>query len=280
VPEAIDELDPLQRGSLIHDVQFEVFERLRAGKLLPVTPKRLDQARKILDSVIENVAADYYDDLAPAIDRVWEDGIAAIRADLREWLQRASVDESGYVPWHFEMSFGLAHRNERRQADPQSVPDAVELDYGIQLRGSIDLVERHPSGLVRVTDHKSGRTNGKAGQIVAGGSSLQPVLYALVAEKLFGDKAKVECGRLYFCTSAGGFSELVVPIDAEARATAAAVAETIGDAITRPFLPAAPADGECQRCDFLAVCGPYEEQRTKRKPRGSLEPLLTLREMP
>ena len=30
VAEAIDELDPLQRGSLIHDVQFELFERLRA----------------------------------------------------------------------------------------------------------------------------------------------------------------------------------------------------------------------------------------------------------
>ena len=29
VPEAIDELDPLQRGSLIHDIQFRLFERLR-----------------------------------------------------------------------------------------------------------------------------------------------------------------------------------------------------------------------------------------------------------
>ena len=175
VPEAIDELDPLQRGSLIHDIQFELFERLRAGNLLPVRPKHLDQAREILDIVIEEAAARYYDDLAPAIDRIWEDGIAAIRADLREWLRRASEDESGYVPWHFEMSFGLEHRNERRTADPQSVPGAVDLDCGIQLRGSIDLVERHPSGLVRVTDHKTGKAQGNAGQLVAGGTSLQPV---------------------------------------------------------------------------------------------------------
>ena len=163
--------------------------------------------------MIEEVAARYYDDLAPAIDRIWEDGIAAIRADLREWLRRASEDESGYVPWHFELSFGLEHRNERRTADPQSVPGAVDLDCGIQLRGSIDLVERHPSGLVRVTDHKTGKAQGKAGQLVAGGTSLQPVLYALAAEKLFGANAKVECGRLYFCTSAGGFTEHIVPLD-------------------------------------------------------------------
>ena len=49
---------------------------------------------------------------------------------------------------------------------------------------------------------------------MAGGTSLQPVLYALAAEKLFGATAKVESGRLYFCTSAGGFTEHIVPLDA------------------------------------------------------------------
>jgi hypothetical protein len=69
---------------------------------------------------------------------VWQNGVAAIRADLREWLRRASEDDSGYVPRHFELSFGLAHHFENRQADPRSVADTVELDCGIKLRGSID----------------------------------------------------------------------------------------------------------------------------------------------
>jgi CRISPR/Cas system-associated exonuclease Cas4 (RecB family) len=281
VPEAIDELDPLQRGSLIHDIQFRLFESLRERKLLPVRPQNLNQAWEILDAVIREVAARYYDDLAPAIDRVWEDGIAAIRADLREWLRLASEDKSGYVPWHFELSFGLAQRNERRQADPESVPSAVDLDCGIQLRGSIDLVESHPSGTARVTDHKSGRPEGKPGQVVAGGTSLQPVLYALAAEKIFGAKTKIECSRLYFCTSAGGFTEHVVLLDQSARNAALMVAETITDAVGRPFLPAAPTDGECQWCNYRAVCGPDEERRTARKPKeGSLEPLLSLRGLP
>jgi ATP-dependent helicase/DNAse subunit B len=42
VPEVIDELDPLQRGSLIHDVQFEMFARLKEENLLPVRPNNLD----------------------------------------------------------------------------------------------------------------------------------------------------------------------------------------------------------------------------------------------
>lgn len=50
-------------------------------------------------------------------------------------------------PWRFELSFGPEHRSERRQADPHSVSGAVDLDCGIQLRGSSDLIERQPSGL-------------------------------------------------------------------------------------------------------------------------------------
>src|SRR5262249_62181174 len=118
-----------------------------------------------------------------------------IRADLREWLRRASEDDSGYVPRHFELSFGLEHRPERRQADPQSVPGAVDLDCGIQLRGSIDLVERHPSGTIRVTDHKTGKVDANSGQMIDGGKSLQPILYTLVAEKLFAGQARVSSGH-------------------------------------------------------------------------------------
>jgi ATP-dependent helicase/nuclease subunit B len=280
VPEAIDELDPLQRGSLIHDVQFELFARLREENLLPVRPNNLDRARRTLDAVTVEIAARYRDDLAPAIDRVWEDGIAAIRADLREWLRRASEDNSGYVPWHFELSFGLEHRPERRQADPHSVPAAVNLDCGIALRGSIDLVERHASGLVRVTDHKTGKANARRGQLIDGGKSLQPLLYALAAEKLFAGQAKVTSGRLYFCTSTGGFAEQAVLLDERARDAAVQVAEAIGEAIARPFLPAAPDKGQCGFCDYRVVCGPYEERRAARKPEGNLELLLMLRASP
>lgn len=278
--EAIDELDPLQRGVLIHEIQFALFERLRADNLLPVRPASLDRARAALDAIVEETATRYYDKLAPAIDRIWEDGIASIRSDMREWLRLASEDESGYIPLHFEMSFGLGRRGKSRQADPHSVADQVSLDCGIRLRGSIDLVEHHPSGHLRVTDHKTGKADGKPGQIVVGGKTLQPVLYALAAEKLLGEKGRVECGRLYFCTSVGGFAEHVVPLEEQARHAADEIATAIGEAISRPFLPAAPDSRECDRCDYHVICGPYEEQRTARKPEENLEALLNLRGLP
>ena len=235
----------------------------------------------MLDEVIGEVARQFYSDLAPAIDRVWDDGIDSIRVDLREWLRRASEDDSGYVPWRFELSFGLADSGaQRRQADPHSTPKPVDLDCGIQLRGSIDLVERHSSGHIRISDHKTGKADGEDGQIIAGGKSLQPALYALVAEKLFRGELKVDCGRLYFCTSTGGFSEITVPLDRQTRSSIAQVAEIIGEALDKPFLPAAPAERQCAWCDYQPVCGPYEELRTRRKPKRQLAPLLKLRDMP
>jgi ATP-dependent helicase/nuclease subunit B len=114
---------------------------------------------------------------------------------------------------------------------------------------------------------------------MAGGTVLQPLLYPLAAERLIGAKAKVESGRLYFCTSAGGFAELVVPLDDRARAAAMQLAETIGEALDASFLPAAPGEGECAFCDYRPVCGPHEERRILRK-KPVLDALRSLREMP
>ena len=272
---ARDEMDALSRGSLIHDTQFALYGRLQALDLLPIEESNLEPVQAVLDEALDTVAAEYRERFRPGIDRVWQDGIAAIRADLREWLRRESVDSSGFAPWRFELAFGLRRSTER---DPNSVADPIELDCGIKLRGAIDLIERHAEGRVRVTDHKTGKNRTNRGQIIGGGSSLQPLLYALAAERLFPE-ATVETGRLYFCTSRGGFSEQSVALNDYSRASATTLADTLREALHTPFLPAAPAPRRCAWCDYRVVCGPYEEMRTQRKPRDRIEPLLRLRSM-
>ncbi len=44
-PEAIEEMDPLQRGSLVHEALYELNAALRAEGLLPITPATLEPAR-------------------------------------------------------------------------------------------------------------------------------------------------------------------------------------------------------------------------------------------
>lgn len=275
-PVALEALDPLTRGSLFHDVQFEVLTRLRAEAQLPVRPGNLDRALAAVDEALGVVAERYRDELAPAIPRVWDDALGGLRTELREWLRREADRADGYVPERFELSFGLAERG-REHADPASVADAVALPGGLSLRGAIDLVERHPDGHLRVTDHKTGRVRVKEGVVVGGGEHLQPVLYALACEALLG--APVHEGRLYYCTSDGTFAERRVAIDAAARAAAGTVIGIVGRALEQGFFPAAPNKGACRYCDFQVVCGAHEEARTARKRYEPLDELLTLRRL-
>jgi CRISPR/Cas system-associated exonuclease Cas4 (RecB family) len=187
------------------------------------------------------------------------------------------------VPHRFELSFGLAGpdtggRKARTTADADSVPEPVTILDRARLRGSIDLLERRADGALRVTDHKTGKARTPPGVVINGGQSLQPALYALVAEAHL--RAKVESGRLYYCTADGDFTERVIPLDETSREYAGRAIDLVAGAIEEGFLPAAPREGACLWCDYRAVCGPNEERRAARKPADRLTPLLGLRSLP
>src|SRR5580704_589870 len=274
-PEAIETLDPLTRGSIFADVQYEILSALRELDVLPVTPEDLDDASGLLDEKLDEVAAERHDELAPAIERVWLDGIESIRADLREWLRRAAEDSEHWRPEWFELGFGLS---DRAKADPHSSPDPVVIEGGLSLRGSIDLLERDPAGRIRVTDHKTGKVRAEKHFVIGGGKTLQPVLYALAAESVLNEK--ISAGRLYYCTATGGYEERVVEINDDARKAARDFVAIVKESLETGFLPAAPDDRECDWCDYKRVCGPYEERRSRIKPKARLNSLTRLREMP
>jgi ATP-dependent helicase/nuclease subunit B len=271
----LEQMDPLTRGALFHEVQFELFRKLKASNLLPIVSDSLPKTLDIADHVLDRVAARFEDDLAPAIPRVWKSEVEGVRTDLRGWIQQVAA-QSEWLPLHFEFGFGLALDEHR---DPQSTKEEAVILDGIRLRGSIDLVERHMQrNTLRVTDHKTGRALLNRPQHVGGGAILQPLLYALAAEKLL--EQTVECGSLYFCTQRGDFSEMSISLDAQSRERLSRVLETIGESIQQGFLPAAPQTGACALCDYRPVCGPYEETRARRKQRDRLDPLIAIRNLP
>jgi ATP-dependent helicase/nuclease subunit B len=271
-PIGIEALDPLQRGSLVHQVQFELLTRLqeesaqavRAGRpaLLPVRPDNEDTALAILDEVLDKVASDFEDRLVPAIERVWIDGIELIRQDLRQWLHRESLDPSPFEPYRFELSFGLPPDPDR---DAHSVSDPVDLGVGLRLRGAIDLIERTPEGVMRVTDHKTGRYRAKRNAVIQGGELLQPVLYGLAAQQLFPD-SHVQSGRLYYCTADGEYRTHEVEINEHTTGGARVLSDVLGQAYRAGAFQALPRKGACDWCDYRTVCGPDEERRVRRKP--------------
>ena len=275
-PAPIELIDPLTRGSLFHETQFEVLTSLKSKGLLPLQPESLDEAFELVDVSLDRLASELEDQLAPAIPRVWQDGINSIRADLREWLRRSSTSDQ-WVPEKFELSFGLSDRGPRN-SDPASIKEPVEVIGDLKLRGSIDLVEQAANGNYRVTDHKTGKARAAKGTVVGGGKYLQPLLYALACNKLLS--MRVESGRLYYCTADGGYEERIVSLNDENIQVITTVLIAVRQALADGFLPAAPEDGACAWCDFLAVCGGLEEIRTRRKPADKLVQLKVVRGLP
>lgn len=272
-PEPLVRMDPLTRGSLFHKAQAEFFRAMDARGALPIKEAGIADAVRTLDRVLDEVAAAYEEQLAPAIDRVWRDEIGEIRRDLGIWVRKLA-DERAWVPTYFELAFGLSDEGR----DPRSLPAAVRLDDRFELHGSIDLVEHRPDlDLLRVTDHKTGKNRSNADLVVGGGGTLQPVLYSAMVEAALGKR--VAEGRLFYCTTAGGFGEHRIEINDYTRAQGLQVLQIVDRAVERGFLVAAPNRGACSWCDFRPVCGPREEERTRAKKKDALADLAALRSM-
>jgi ATP-dependent helicase/nuclease subunit B len=277
--EPLHRMDPLTRGSLFHAMQTAFYRHLQAERSLPVGAATRDRALAVLDESVKEIAAEHYELLAPAVDRVWHDEIAAIRRDLRLWVDEIARAGGEWIPMRFEWAFGYRDGGALAVGrDPDSRPEPVTIG-GFELHGSIDLVEeRAGTGELRVTDHKTGRYRGKDHMIVGGGAVLQPVLYSLALEQATG-RPVVE-GRLYYATTAGGYREVRIPLTPQARRMGVEVLEIIDRGIEAGFLAPAPAERACTWCDFRPVCGPDAERRLTRKSPEPLADLLALRKKP
>ena len=103
------------------------------------------------------------------------------------------------------------------------------------------------------------------------------MLYALAAEAMGHD---VREARLAYATLRSNYRIDSVPLDPRARMNAEMVLGNDDNWIDKGFLPAAPRAEGCVRCEYLPVCGPYEEFRVKRKSQPELKDLIRIREMP
>jgi ATP-dependent helicase/nuclease subunit B len=276
VPEPLQRMDPLTRGSLFHEIQAQFFREMEDRAELPITTATIERARSVLLDVVTAAAARWHDELAPAVERVWVDEIAAIGRDLRAWLDSVARDGAEWLPKYFEYGFGEVPG----ERDPHSRPEAVELPGGFKLKGAIDLIEEHrQTKVLRLTDHKTGRKPDRIDKVIIGGGTvLQPVLYAMTIEAALDQP--VYCGRLYYCTSSGSFHAHEIPLNAYTREAGLEVLQVVDRAIERGFLAPAPTEDACGRCDFRPVCGPGMFTRILRKPQNELADLAALRSRP
>jgi ATP-dependent helicase/nuclease subunit B len=238
---AAQRMDPRTRGSIFHRVQ----ERIMRELTFPTDD--LNAAYAALDEATREIAADEAAVNPPAIPRVWQQELNRLHADLRGWLAeyvRIARD------WH---PVAIEHRFETTVFDRYKI------------LGAIDVVEQHTSGLRRVVDHKTGAPPRDKPHYLGKGEVLQPVLYALAAEQELGKP--VPTGRLYYATLRGNYQTIDISVNDGARQQIQNLLTQIDDAIDHGEFHTCPRTDACQFCDYTPICGPYEEERARRKPK-------------
>ncbi len=251
----LEQLDPLTRGSLYHEIQFAFLRELAEEQALDFTEEREVTLLERLDRSIESVAGRYAERLRPALPAVYRGEVDDLRTDLRGWLRQVIADPD-YTPRLFELAFGLPTDDDH---DPASSNDPVLILDRLLAKGSIDMVERAEDDVYRVTDHKTGKARDTRSLTVGGGEALQPLVYAHAAAELLA--AEVRSGRLWYSTRRGGYQSLNVPTGDYQRQSLETVIATIDDSVGSGFFPAAPREKACTWCDYRTVCGPHEELR-------------------
>ena len=256
-PDELERMDALVRGKLYHKVLFHLFQEGQEDRL---------------DEIVDRLADELAHEYAPPVRGVWDAEVEKLRVDLHGWL---AIRGSDWTPEHVELSFGVPNLTDH---DAASTVDCVTVAGGYRLIGSIDLVEKNAAGELRVTDHKTGRYpyNLKS-CVVGGGEVLQPVLYALAVQELLSRLPGHS--QLSYATLRGEYKTIPIRIDAEAERRAGRVLKGIDEWIDQAFLPAAPKADGCKGCDYMPVCGPYEEQRVKEKSQAELRSLTEIRRL-
>lgn len=189
-PDDEAQLDPLTRGNLIHATLEQYIQSVMNGK-----DATLDRLLGIADDVLHNARID-----SPGwLPQLWAKDSGIIRRDLVDWHDHDTRDrDSGWTPLGVERKFG-------------DHPDLVQIEVAgnaIGFTGSIDRIDAHRDGRIRVTDYKTGKIDDykklSQSEPTDSGTKFQLPVYGLFAATL----GRQVSARYWFASSRGNFDSV------------------------------------------------------------------------
>jgi ATP-dependent helicase/nuclease subunit B len=272
-------LDPMARGSLLHDVYARFLRALRDRGERPDPARHRDEVR----GLAEEALAAYRAEIPPPSGLVFAREREEILRDLEVFLH-LSAAEKDRDPVAFEVSFGLGAAE---AAEPLSQADPVVVDPGdgprFPLRGRIDRIDRLAPHTYAVVDYKTGWLWGddRLNATLAGGKQLQHALYALAAGALLRKQdrdARIARAEYVFPTVRGRGEPVARPPDGGPDFQA--VLRLLFRLLEEGVFPHAADEKECGRCDFRGACGhePWRRAEAKKADpaNAALEPVREL----
>jgi hypothetical protein len=251
-------LNPLLRGSLLHDLYARLMRRCRDGKRKVMTPSDCDWLVEEGKSVLADLTREMPPPSAEVGDREAQDFLE----DLLLFAEaEAQANGSNSTPLGFEVGFGRGGSDEGESLT-QIDPVVVNLGGGLSLRiaGRIDRIDQVGAladATFEIVDYKTGGYYAPAWKgTFAGGTRLQHALYSLAVVELLKKshkKPRVTGATYYFTSAKGKQARKHIPLQPIAKVTE--VLSDLREVIANGVFVHAHDEDSCKWCDYGHACG-------------------------
>lgn len=256
-PERVFQLDPAEKGNLMHSILEDTLARGKKDGWLK--DRDGEKATQALEEETQKAFKKFEKEGVTGSQALWQWSQFSLSRDLQRTLKKVLADED-WTPVDFEKAFG-------REGQPEV---AFETRLGsFRLEGFMDRVDLSADGKqLRVVDYKSGSKTGFANDSVKEGTKIQMPLYLWACRTLYPGVAPQEA--VYeFLTAKGDYGS--VGFDAgdwkKVEEPLKALLTTAANAVEQGLFPAAAK--ACDNCDYRTLCGPGVEKRGEKK-RGDI----------
>jgi ATP-dependent helicase/DNAse subunit B len=260
-PEDQFQVNPLDKGNLVHEILFKTFSRLKSENLFPLEPKN---KAKIV-SVATEVAGECFDRFvlghAYGSEELWRIDRDELLLDVTQYMKHEIKEGKFWVPYALEYRFGMGARSEDEDERSSDLPVSLPvLGKNLEFRGKVDRIDLSPDKKqMRIIDYKTGAFE-HVNWNYKKGTNLQIPLYMLLSKHFFPElqPERVE-GTLVHVKSFSKFDKRTLPHESLAAAEEK-ILELLDLANTGinegKFYPN-PGFGRsnCRLCDFQSFCG-------------------------
>ncbi len=260
-PEDLLEIDPMERGSLLHKVLERFINACYSAGIMPVHGGPWERSHA---AILSGIAGEEFAEAArrgvTGHPLLWEAAQTEMLHDLATFLREDNAlrAENNSVPEYAEYSFGIAG-DVRSHAAPR-----VPLAGGkrISFRGKIDRIDFNPGrSRAWVIDYKTGKARDMdvfKRDMLLGGTLLQLPVYALALRAGVGEDCVIEA-MYWYNTGRGGFKRMKVPlaeVEGRFRECLDIIICGIADGIfvANPGRSEDQEHGNCGWCDFKRAC--------------------------
>jgi ATP-dependent helicase/nuclease subunit B len=245
-------LDPLTRGSELHDIYASALRRCRDAKRRPDPKKDGAWLLKLAQDRLNELRRE----MPPATVEIFERESKDFLADVELFLE-GECGGAQSEPLGFEVSFGRP-LGEEEEALARAEPVEIDLGGGLAFRiaGRIDRIDKVGPAAFEILDYKTGGYwRGDFTGTFRGGRRLQHALYGLAAVELLRTRyknPKVTGGVYYFSSHKGGQERIRIP--APKPQDMAAVLGDLRELLVKGAFVHTPDDRDCKFCDYKPAC--------------------------